>query len=141
MKTLLAVTASALFAFSALAADTACTSQANGKPTAGHAKDRSISNCGMAECAALAAQHKLAGLAKSRFLENCRADAQRDDAGDPALNHGPVEAAHDRLAAKCLSIEECGDLSTELEATAAGLGGEAGANSGHTFVRIKRISE
>jgi hypothetical protein len=44
------------------------------------------------------------------------------------------------VQASCDSHGKCADLSAQLEASATGLGDGARANSGHSFVRLKRIS-
>lgn len=71
-----------------------------------------------------------------RLDENVSESDQRPTAQDSAVG-APAAAADTILQA----LERGTDLSTELEATAAGLGGGAGADGGISFVQLLRITE
>ncbi|MFZ2813436.1 MAG: retention module-containing protein, partial [Rhodoferax sp.] len=71
-----------------------------------------------------------------RLDENVTESDQRPTAQDSAVG-APAATADTVLQA----LERGTDLSTELEATAAGLGGGAGADGGSSFVRLLRITE
>ncbi|MFZ3159207.1 MAG: retention module-containing protein, partial [Rhodoferax sp.] len=71
-----------------------------------------------------------------RLDENVSESDQRPTAQDSAVG-APAAVADTILQA----LERGADLSTELEATAAGLGGGAGADGGISFVQLLRITE
>ncbi|MDO9144501.1 retention module-containing protein [Rhodoferax sp.] len=71
-----------------------------------------------------------------RLDENVSESDQRPTAQDSAVD-APAAATDTVLQA----LERGTDLSTELEATAAGLGGGAGADGGSSFVQLLRIVE
>ncbi len=80
-KTLLsvAVTACALFASHAFAANADCEAKATEKKLAGAAKTSFMKKCekdaGPSACEAKAAEKKLAGAAKNSFVKKCTSDA------------------------------------------------------------------
>ncbi|MDO9144919.1 retention module-containing protein [Rhodoferax sp.] len=71
-----------------------------------------------------------------RLDENVSESDQRPTAQDSAVG-APADTADTILQA----LERGTDLSTELEATAAGLGGGGGADGGSSFVQLLRIVE
>ncbi|MDI1244042.1 MAG: retention module-containing protein, partial [Rhodoferax sp.] len=71
-----------------------------------------------------------------RLDENVSESDQRPTAQDSAVG-APAATADTVLQA----LERGTDLSTQLEATAAGLGGGGGADGGSTFVQLLRITE
>ena len=71
-----------------------------------------------------------------RLDENVSESDQRPTAQDSAVG-APAETADTILQA----LERGTDLSTELEATAAGLGGGGGADGGSSFVQLLRVTE
>jgi hypothetical protein len=71
-----------------------------------------------------------------RLDENVTESDQRPTAQDSAVT-SPATATDTIVQA----LERGTDLSTQLEATAAGLGGGAGADGGSTFVQLLRITE
>ncbi|MDP1944134.1 retention module-containing protein, partial [Rhodoferax sp.] len=71
-----------------------------------------------------------------RLDENVSESDQRPTAQDSAVG-APAATADTVLQA----LERGTDLSTELEATAAGLGGGGGADGGSSFVQLLRITE
>jgi hypothetical protein len=80
-KTLISavVTACALFAGHAFAANADCEAKATEKKLAGAAKTSFLKKCekdaGPSACEAKAAEKKLAGAAKNSFVKKCTADA------------------------------------------------------------------
>ncbi len=96
---------------------------------------------GNPNCNALAKESKLSGEAKLNFINECTSGQVQTREEKPATRPHQVGDANMSVTTKCQPLDHCGDLSTQLEATAAGLGGNAGANSGHSFVRVKRVSE
>ncbi|MCF8159587.1 MAG: retention module-containing protein, partial [Polaromonas sp.] len=71
-----------------------------------------------------------------RLDENVSESDQRPTAQDSAIGV-PAVTADTILRA----LERGTDLSTELEATAAGLGGGGGADGGSSFVQLLRVTE
>lgn len=128
----------ALFAVNPVyAIDPDCAAMATDKNLTGVNKSSFIKVCQAEACLAGAIRQQLSGEARIAFTKRCLAEAAPSDRETQASNKARAEAP----PKTCANIEQCGDLSTDLEATAAGMGGEAGMNSGHTFVRLRRLSE
>ena len=87
------------------------------------------------DCAALSGNRALSAKARQSLVQACAAEQNQAVRGnrDREDNNPAAETARADLNI---------DLSTDLEATAAGLNnGPAKANSGHSFVRLKRVTE
>jgi len=77
MKRLLLISALSLYAISASAADPSCTSQAGEKKLAGAAKTSFMQKCerdAKSSCDTAASEKKLAGAAKTSFTDKCVKD-------------------------------------------------------------------
>lgn len=96
---------------------------------------------GELDCNALAKQYRLAGKSRTDFLKECLVDQARAKDEKPIAPLRQPEAVGAPLAGGCASVEHCGDLSVQLQPAAAGLGGGSQGNSGHSFVRVRRIAE
>lgn len=96
---------------------------------------------GNLDCQALAKEHKLSGENKQAFLKECLRDQAQDEKITAVVPAPRSPTKGDRAAPVCMDLNRCGDLSLHLEATAAGLGAGARSNSGHSFVRVRRVSE
>jgi hypothetical protein len=94
-----------------------------------------IAYAGNPDCNALTKESKFTGEAKLK----CNSDQVQARKEKLALN--TRQAGGNHSAKKCQTLEGCSDPSTQLEATAAGLGGDGGANSGHSYVRLGRVSQ
>lgn len=90
------------------------------------------------ECIDSAVKQRLSDEAKQQFILACM--AKRALGVDANVRTDQTESADQPAQANCNIPDRCTDLSSQLEATAAGPGGDARANSGHSFVRLKRIS-
>ena len=88
------------------------------------------------DCAALADNRALSAKARQLLVQTCAAEQSQAVRGNHDRGDNKIPAAE--TARADLNI----DLSTDLEATAAGLNnGQTKANSGHSFVRLKRVTE
>lgn len=88
------------------------------------------------ECAVLAEKQLLSDQAKQHFIQACQAKQNLQTTTGEGSPQGA--SVSDGVQAGC--PKPC-DFSTQLEASAAGVDGEARANSGHSFIRLKRVSE
>jgi hypothetical protein len=97
-------------------------------------------NCALASeagCAVLAEKQRVAENAKQQFIQAC---LDRITQGSGSEMTAQKSSTNETPQALCADMERC-DPSTQLEASAAGLGNGTRANSGHNFVRVKRVSE
>jgi hypothetical protein len=101
----------------------------------------STAYAGNPNCNTLAKESKLSSEAKLNFIKECNSGQVQAREEKPVTRSHQVGNANKSASTRCQTLDRCGDLSTQLEATAAGLGGDAGANSGHSYVRVKRVSQ
>jgi hypothetical protein len=103
MKTFVVALVSALLSCSALAADTACMTDASAKKLSGAAKSSFIKKCVRDGCDTSATEKKLAGAAKNSFTNKCMAEGLQPYCADQAASKKLVGAAKNSFMNKCQS--------------------------------------
>lgn len=101
MKTLVVALLTALFSFSALAADTACLSAAAEKKLSGAAKNGFVKKCVRDSCDAASAEKKLSGAAKNSFTKKCIGDGLQPFCEEQATGKKLAGAARTSFLNKC----------------------------------------
>lgn len=90
------------------------------------------------ECIDTAVKQRVSAEARQQFIEACM--TRQAPSVNPKVRTDPVAATDQPAHASCDTPDRCSDFSTQLEVTAAGPESGAKANSGHSFVRLKRVS-
>jgi len=97
--------------------------------------------CLRAYCEEEAQALQLTEEAGARFMNLCLVDRYDLVVGGTLQATDSAHAALEENTITCVGTSDCTDLSTDVEATALGPSGSSRAESGHRFVRVKRIEE
>lgn len=97
--------------------------------------------CLKESCQQEAQELQLAPEATARFMTMCLTDEFELVSGQVATTGRGAAPAVNASAITCPTDDACADMTSGLDATAAGLRAGSRANAGHSFVRVPRINE